>query len=361
MKITAIDTVQVAEFPSLVFVRVHTDDGLIGLGETFFHADPVVAHIHGGIAPYLLGKDPHHRRASLERASHLRRQCAPAEPRCAPPRRSTSRFGTCAARPPASRCTSCWAERRGTRSGSYNTCAGYRYVRAGYDQSVDNWGLPDGTSEGPYEDLEAFLHHADDLARDLLLRGHLGHEDLAVRSLRRGQRRTRDIGCRTRPGARADPKDPLGRGLQMDVMIELHGLWDVPAACRIAHALEPFDPYWIEDPVRVANAAALAEVQAHHARPAGRGRDARGPGRVSRHARARAARALRSSTRLGRRDRHGPQGCRPCRGATSARSLPTTAPARSSTPPATHLSMHAPNAIVQEHVRAFATGWYPSS
>jgi L-alanine-DL-glutamate epimerase-like enolase superfamily enzyme len=56
---------------------------------------------------------------------------------------------------------------------TYNTCAGYRYVRAGYDQAVDNWGLPgaETQAEGPYEDLDAFLHRAGDLACDLLSQG----------------------------------------------------------------------------------------------------------------------------------------------------------------------------------------------
>ena len=44
----------------------------------------------------------------------------------------------------------------------YNTCAGYRYVRQQPRQSVDNWGLPVGEPDGPYEDLDAFLHRADE-------------------------------------------------------------------------------------------------------------------------------------------------------------------------------------------------------
>ena len=44
-------------------------------------------------------------------------------------------------------------------------------------------------------------------------------------------------------------------------MVELHALWDVPAACRIASALDEFEPAWIEDPVRVSSPGALAEVQ----------------------------------------------------------------------------------------------------
>ena len=33
MRITALETIQLAEFPNLLFLRLHTDEGLIGLGE----------------------------------------------------------------------------------------------------------------------------------------------------------------------------------------------------------------------------------------------------------------------------------------------------------------------------------------
>ena len=51
----------------------------------------------------------------------------------------------------------------------YNTCAGYRYGGAGRPA-----GRPttlDGRSEGPYEDLDAFLNRADELAERPALRG----------------------------------------------------------------------------------------------------------------------------------------------------------------------------------------------
>ena len=58
MKVTAIDTLQLAEFPFLLWVRVHTDAGVIGTGETFWAPGPVATYIHDNVAPYLLGKDP---------------------------------------------------------------------------------------------------------------------------------------------------------------------------------------------------------------------------------------------------------------------------------------------------------------
>ena len=58
MKITALETIQLTTLPNLLWVHVHTDQGLIGLGETFRGADAVAAYIHSFVAPYLIGKDP---------------------------------------------------------------------------------------------------------------------------------------------------------------------------------------------------------------------------------------------------------------------------------------------------------------
>ena len=72
MKITRIDTLRLDEFPSLVYVLVHTDEGLVGLGETFFFADAVEAHLHA-VAGYLLGQDPGRIETHATRAARLRR------------------------------------------------------------------------------------------------------------------------------------------------------------------------------------------------------------------------------------------------------------------------------------------------
>ena len=58
MKITAIETIRLEEFANLLWLRVHTDEGLVGLGETFFLPKTVEAYVHESIAPKLLGRDP---------------------------------------------------------------------------------------------------------------------------------------------------------------------------------------------------------------------------------------------------------------------------------------------------------------
>jgi len=70
MKITALETIRLEEFANLLWLRVHTDEGLVGLGETF---DEVVALMHDlrsvscdimTIGQYL---QPHARRLPVER------------------------------------------------------------------------------------------------------------------------------------------------------------------------------------------------------------------------------------------------------------------------------------------------------
>ncbi len=51
MKITAIETINLEEFPNVLWVHLHTDEGIVGLGETFYAVEPVIAHIHQTIAP----------------------------------------------------------------------------------------------------------------------------------------------------------------------------------------------------------------------------------------------------------------------------------------------------------------------
>ena len=46
MKNTQIETLRLGEVPNIVWVRLVTDDGLVGLGETFMGAAAVEAYLH---------------------------------------------------------------------------------------------------------------------------------------------------------------------------------------------------------------------------------------------------------------------------------------------------------------------------
>ena len=58
MKITALETLQWQAYPRLIVLRVHTDSGIIGLGETVDKIPAAKAAIHGTLAPLVLGQDP---------------------------------------------------------------------------------------------------------------------------------------------------------------------------------------------------------------------------------------------------------------------------------------------------------------
>jgi galactonate dehydratase len=56
-------------------------------------------------------------------------------------------------------------------------------------------------------------------------------------------------------------------GPDVDLAIDLHARYDVPSACRIARALEPFDLMWLEEPVPPENVDALRRVRAQTSTP----------------------------------------------------------------------------------------------
>ncbi len=56
-------------------------------------------------------------------------------------------------------------------------------------------------------------------------------------------------------------------GPDIDLCIDLHARYDVPSACRIAAAMEPFDLLWLEEPVPAENVEALKQIRARSRTP----------------------------------------------------------------------------------------------
>ena len=56
MKITKLETIWIDDQPNTTWVRIHTDDGLIGLGETFYVPRAISAMVHDVFANLLLGR-----------------------------------------------------------------------------------------------------------------------------------------------------------------------------------------------------------------------------------------------------------------------------------------------------------------
>src|SRR5437660_9834985 len=58
MKITKVETIKYALQPNILWVRIHTDDGLIGLGETYYLPKATEALVYDMIADFLLDQSP---------------------------------------------------------------------------------------------------------------------------------------------------------------------------------------------------------------------------------------------------------------------------------------------------------------
>ena len=211
MKITAVETIRLTEFANLLWVRIHTDEGLVGLGETYLGAAAVEAYVHDWIAPKVLGQDPLQIEArNRDVTGYLGWRSAGVETRgnSALDIALWDLFGKACGQP-------VWqmlGGRSRDRIRIYNTCAGYKYIRDARAQAVANWGT--GAAEGPYEDLDAFLHRADELAVSLLEQGITGmkiwpFDPAAERTQRPRHQRRRAAG-----GARAVSQDPQGRRLE---------------------------------------------------------------------------------------------------------------------------------------------------
>jgi len=259
MKITAIETLRLEEFPNLLWVQVHTDDGLVGLGETFYGPESAEGHIHGIIAAYLVGRDPllierHH--ANLIGYVGFNGSSAEQRGRSAVDIALWDLWGQACGQPIHQLLGG--AVRDDIRV--YNTCAGYQYVRHKPVQGTENFGL--GAAEGPYEDLEAFLERADELAASLLEMGIDGMKiwpfDFAAEASSGAYLSAADLNKALEPFARVRK----AVGSRMDLMCELHGLWNLPTAKAILHALEPYAPLWVEDPVFMDHLESLGTLQA---------------------------------------------------------------------------------------------------
>ena len=48
-------------------------------------------------------------------------------------------------------------------------------------------------------------------------------------------------------------------GDKMEILVEFHSLWNLPMAKKLAKYLEPYNPTWFEDPIRMNSPQALAE------------------------------------------------------------------------------------------------------
>jgi len=352
VKITGIETIRLEERPNLIWLHVETDEGITGLGETFFGAGAVEAHLHDTVAPAVIGRDPLQiDRLSADLVGYLGFRSTGAEARgnSAFDLALWDIFGHATGQPVAQLLGGFTRESIRT----YNTCAGPDYIKKASGQKSANFGL----GQSDLDDLTGFLTRADDLALSLMDEGITAMKiwpfDTAAEATRGQHISAGDL------KTSLEPFEKIRRavGDDMDIMVEFHSLWQLLPAIRIARALAPYGTYWHEDPIRMDSL-----------------------GDLRRYAEASPAPICASETlgsRAAFRDllETGAAGIVMldvawCGGLSEARKIAGMAEAwhlpvapHDCTGPvvlaaSTHLSLNAPNALIQESVRAFYRGWY---
>ncbi len=241
MKITAVETVTLEKGVTVhagpirwLWVRIHTDDGLTGLGETYPWPDAEAAVVRNALAPVLLGQD-------------------------------------------ASRIDKLWANM--FQAISYSGWAGAE-MRAISAVDMALWDIAGKSAGKPvYEllggasrdeirtyntcyDHLSFLTEPVRLARSLMDSG-IGamkiwpFDSIALKN--NGQFLTRD---QMHEGLRPLKliKDEFGE--DMEVAMEFHGYWNLHCAIQIAQACEQYEPMWLEEMLPQDNLAAYSELAA---------------------------------------------------------------------------------------------------
>ena len=202
-----------------------------------------------------------------------------------------------------------------------------------------------------------FLTRPAELAQDLLAEGITG---MKVWPFDRAAERTNGTAISVAEmdaalGIVGAIRDAVGD--RMDVMIELHGLWQVPAAVSIMREVAQFRPFWVEDPIRPDAVNAYADLRRRVDVPIAAGETATG------------RRGFLPLLEAGVLD-YATVDVQWSGGITEARKVASLADAfgvpiapHDCTGPATlaacaHLAASQPNGLIQETVRAFLRTWY---
>ncbi|PSP55015.1 mandelate racemase/muconate lactonizing enzyme family protein, partial [Halobacteriales archaeon QH_7_68_42] len=215
MRVTAIETITYDDDADLTdterdiditTLRVHTDEGVVGLGETFPQAGMEGAALHGPIADHALGADPRDIQGLRDDLQTY-----------------FNYYGHAGAEMRALSALQLLGGKAREEIPTYNTS---------YDQEYD------------------FRTEPVALAESLLDQGVTSmkiwpFDEFAAKT--RGQRISEaDLEAGLEPIRRV--REAVGD--EMDVAVEFHGLWALTSAEKLVRAVEPYDPLWVEDVIR---------------------------------------------------------------------------------------------------------------
>ncbi len=255
MKIEKLETVWIEAQPNTMWLRVHTDTGHIGLGETFYAPRAVSAIIHDVLANLLIG------RSAFDIESHWTNMFA-----------TVNFFGFAGAETRAISAVdiALW-DLLGQYTGQpiYNLLGGRVRDRVSIYNTCVNFGA--------YQDYDRWNTDAGSLAEDLLKQGIRGMKIWPFD--RFGVSLGGPIGQRAGVGAVGPvghylPPELLREGLKpveqirkavgddMEIAIEGHARWNLPIAMEIAQALAPYRILWLEEIMPPDNIDAYARLTA---------------------------------------------------------------------------------------------------
>ena len=265
MKITSVETIQNKKYSNIVWVQIHTDEGLVGLGETFRNPEAIVAYIHETCAPYLIGRDP---RRINEHADNLINWTA--NRYIGYPTRSVEYRGNSAVD------IALWDLKAKASNLSlvdmlgglcrdnipvYNTCAadGYNLKANSLSRSGSEYKTND--QKRLQDDLTLQISNPGELAQSLLNEGISAmkiwpFDEFAF--LTKGQRISYED---LKKGLSRIEKIRKAVGSKIDIMLEYHSLWQLAPALKIAKHVDEFDVFWHEDPINMAHLKDLAEFK----------------------------------------------------------------------------------------------------
>lgn len=355
MKITKVETLRSTDHENILWVRIHTDTGLVGLGETFMGAAAVEAYIHEFAQQKLLGMNP----LNIEKLGRDLRGYLGFVGTGVEMRGNSAidialwdLFGKVTGQPLyqllGGKC------RDSIRT--YNTCAGANYIRSKETQSSNNWGIGANTEEG-FDDLNWFMTKADELAVSLLNEGITAMKIWPFDKYAEQSNGTYISNEDLDDALNVFRKIRSAVGNKMDIMVEFHSLWNLPMAIKIARALEPFNTFWHEDPIRMDNMTSLPRYAAISHAPVCASETLGGKWAFTDLLNSGGAGVVMIDLSW-------------CGGLTEGRNIAAMADSyhlpispHDCTGPvvltaSTHLSLHAHNALMQESVRAFYKGWY---
>ncbi|MEZ5399045.1 MAG: mandelate racemase/muconate lactonizing enzyme family protein [Bryobacteraceae bacterium] len=239
MRITAVELLRYARGIRVhagevdwLWVRIHTDEGVTGLGETYPCSDSEAGVIRRSLAPALLGRNP----LDLDRL-------------WADLFLAVSYHG--------------WAGAE-MRAISAIDIALWDLAGKAYGQPI--FRLLGGASRESIRVYNTCYDHVDFNTAPVRLAGELLDSGVAAMKIwpydsialaNRGHHLSHDELVRGAEPLRLI-REAYGR--RIEVAMEFHGYWNLPCAARIANHLEPYEPMWLEEMLPQDNLAAYREL-----------------------------------------------------------------------------------------------------